>query len=164
METASVTLAHTSAKCAYCSGGGKDGNYQPCRVCKGFGSVLVVAPAEKCAYCSGGGKDGNYQPCRVCKGCGHANPIAIDGKEGGIPVVGSSPVVAASPSSSSATSPAVQIVESGTTAYFVGVFISMGMNFAWGNGLGALLICWLSWVNVGYGIVKLLMPELPAQQ
>ncbi|MCW2361636.1 MULTISPECIES: hypothetical protein [Sphingobium] len=50
---------------------------------------------------------------------------------------------------------AQQIAEMSSIAYFVGVFISMGMNFAIGNGLGALLICWLSWLNVGFVAVGL---------
>ncbi|MCW2390948.1 putative membrane protein YczE [Sphingobium sp. B1D7B] len=50
---------------------------------------------------------------------------------------------------------AQQIAEMSSIAYFVGVFISMGMNFAVGHGLGALLVCWLSWLNVGYVIVGL---------
>lgn len=50
---------------------------------------------------------------------------------------------------------AQQIAEMGSIAYFVGLFVSMGMNFALGNGLGALLLCWLSWLNVGYVVVGL---------
>ncbi|WP_404334379.1 hypothetical protein AB2M62_13095 [Sphingomonas sp. MMS12-HWE2-04] len=50
---------------------------------------------------------------------------------------------------------AQQIAEMGSIAYFVGLFVSMGMNFAIGNGLGALLLCWLSWLNVGYIAVGL---------
>ncbi|MCW2412026.1 MULTISPECIES: hypothetical protein [unclassified Sphingobium] len=52
-------------------------------------------------------------------------------------------------------SSAQQIAEMSSIAYFVGVFISMGMNFAVGHGLGALLVCWLSWLNVGYVVVGL---------
>lgn len=52
-------------------------------------------------------------------------------------------------------SAAQQIAEMGSIAYFVGLFVSMGMNFAIGNGLGALLLCWLSWLNVGYIVVGL---------
>ena len=55
---------------------------------------------------------------------------------------------------------AQQVAEVGTIAYFVGLFISLGMNFAAGNGLGALFICWLSWINVGWVIYNGFNPGL----
>lgn len=54
-----------------------------------------------------------------------------------------------------------QMAELSAVAYFIGLFISMGMNFSLDNGLGALLICWLSWLNVGYVIVDLLQVAVP---
>lgn len=47
---------------------------------------------------------------------------------------------------------ASQVTELGSVAYFCGVAVSLGMNFAAGNGWGLFIICWLSWVNVGYGL------------
>lgn len=48
-----------------------------------------------------------------------------------------------------------QVAEMGSIAYFVGLFVSLGMNFALGSGLWALLLCLLSWLNVGYIVVGL---------
>jgi len=45
---------------------------------------------------------------------------------------------------------ASQVVELSSVAYLVGVAVSLGLNLAAHNGLGAFFLCWLSWINVGY--------------
>ncbi len=54
-----------------------------------------------------------------------------------------------------------QIVEIGSTAYMVGVGISLGMNFALGGGLASFVLCWLSWINVGYILGEFVKPVVP---
>ena len=146
------------ADCKRC---GRSGSYggRACEGCHGAGTAVIASPATYCIRCGGSGSYGGLL-CEGCEGCGWAHryeqmhravrPAASLASEG-------TPAVAATTVQLNHTMNNL-IAEIGSVAYFTGVFISMGMNFALGNGLGALLLCWLSWVNVGYALVNLLAP------
>lgn len=55
-----------------------------------------------------------------------------------------------------------QLLEIASNFYITGVLISAGANFALGAGLGSLLVCWLSWLNVGYILGEFVRPVLHA--
>ncbi len=147
--------------CTRCAGSGYS-HAGHCPGCSGGGRVLVSSPPTQCPRCNGSG----YTYSGSCEPCGGAGwALRYEKVEGG------ALQVAAAGSGGAETKPAAAattvqlnstmnnlIAEIGSVAYFTGVFISMGMNFALGNGLGALLLCWLSWVNVGYALVNLLSP------
>ena len=131
-------VIYQPASCRICDSSGKDG-YSTCGVCNGQGSVLVAQPASTCGTCQGTGKD-SYSSCKACSGCGYSHRIANETNANEyLEVI--------------AKNTASQVTELGSIAYITGVAVSLGMNFAAGNGLGAFIVCWLSWINVGYKLI-----------
>jgi hypothetical protein len=65
-------VTYELATCAWCNGRGKNFLILRCRVCRGYGSVLVVISRRKCAWCGGTGRELAVFRCRVCDGTGWA--------------------------------------------------------------------------------------------
>jgi len=156
-EHFTMESATTIVKCKLCSGRGKDYYDKPCEGCGGPGSVAVIGPATDCALCYGRGKDYYDKLCVGCDGCGYALRITGTAASSSFASHGGTAEIIAELQAirNASNQTAQQIAEFGSVAYFVGLFVSMGMNFALGNGLGSLLVCLLSWLNVGYIAVGL---------
>jgi hypothetical protein len=131
-------IVYQPADCRICDSSGKDG-YSTCKICSGKGSILVAQPAVNCGTCQGTGKD-SYSSCKVCDGSGYSHRLLDEENPNKyLEVI--------------AKNTASQVTELGSVAYICGVAVSLGMNFAAGNGLGSFILCWLSWINVGYGLI-----------
>jgi len=171
VETMGGTMT-TAVSCKLCYGNGYRSSGAVCEGCGGAGSVHILEPVTSCKLCYGNGYRSSGAVCEGCGGCGYAGRVSgaasvsvVSGStsygDGNAALIGEiqatrSLVLDELQAIRKATANAAQqIAEMGSIAYFVGVFVSMGMNFAIGNGLGALLLCWLSWLNVGYVVVGL---------
>lgn len=136
--------------CRRCEGAGRTLGESHCPGCLGAGAVLVAQPPRLCAQCNGRGRTTTTAGCSACDSCGFA-----------LRYVGNGAVVEEVRKLQQST--LAQVTELGSVTYGIGVCVSLGANLAMGNGLGAFLVCWLSWLNVGW-VLGLITPAAQALQ